>query len=158
MFREMRRNAQSLSNKECEEILKNATAGVLSVHGDDGYPYSVPLSYVYADGKIYFHSALTGHKIDAINKHEKVSFCVIAKDDVAPEEFTTHYKSVIIFGKAKIVEDKDETKRTITVLAEKYSHEHMVRANAEINKYNGKFCMVEICVDSMTGKQAKELI
>ena len=82
MFREMRRKTQQLSQKECEEILRNATSGVLGVIGDGGYPYTVPVSHVYKDGVIAFHCAKTGHKIDAIRNNEKVSFCVIAQDEV----------------------------------------------------------------------------
>jgi len=79
-FRPMRRFRQQLTNEQCIEILKQATSGVLAVLGDDNYPYAVPLSHVYADGHLYFHSALQGHKVDAIRAHEKCSFCVIAKD------------------------------------------------------------------------------
>ena len=108
MFREMRRNKQQLSCEECEEILRKSTAGVLAVSGDDGYPYAVPLSYVYCDNKIYFHSAKSGHKIDGIKNNSKVSFCVIAKDEIIPEKFTTYFRSVIVFGKARILESMDE--------------------------------------------------
>ena len=107
MFREMRRNKQQLSNEECGEILRKSTAGVLAVSGDDGYPYAVPLSYVYCDNKIYFHSAKSGHKIDGIKNNSKVSFCVIAKDEIIPEKFTTYFRSVIVFGKARILESMD---------------------------------------------------
>lgn len=89
MFREMRRKAQQLTNEECIEILKNATSGVLGVFGDDGYPYTVPVSHVFEDGKICFHCAKTGHKIDSIRRNEKVSFTVIAQDEVMPKERTT---------------------------------------------------------------------
>jgi len=92
-----------LLTDEAVKILQSATSGVLAVCGDDGYPYAVPLSYVYADGKIYFHSALQGHKIDAIRSNPKVSFCVIDKDDIQPQEFTTYFRSVIVFGKARII-------------------------------------------------------
>ena len=77
MFREMRRNRQILTQAECEAILAACTNGVLAVSGDDGYPYAVPLSYVYRDNKIFFHCAKTGHKLDAIARNEKVSFCVV---------------------------------------------------------------------------------
>ena len=91
-FRPMRRIRQQLSHEDAEQILQHSTSGVLSVNGDEGYPYAVPVSYVYADGKIYFHSALQGHKVDAIRNNPKVSFCVIAQDDVKPMEFTTYFK------------------------------------------------------------------
>ena len=82
-FREMRRKRQQLSEEESIGILQKATAGTLALLGDNGYPYAVPISYVYADGKLYFHSALSGHKVDAIRNCDKASFCVIDKDDVA---------------------------------------------------------------------------
>ena len=105
MFREMRRKNQMLSQEESIAVLQKETSGTLAVLGDNGYPYAVPLSYVYYDNKIYFHGAKVGHKIDAIQKHNKVSFCVIDQDDVISEEFTTYFKSVIAFGTARIIED-----------------------------------------------------
>ena len=97
-FRPMRRNRQQLSEEESIEILQKATSGVLALLGDNGYPYAVPISYVYADGKIYFHSALSGHKVDAIRSCDKASFCVIEQDDVQPKKYTTFFRSVIAFG------------------------------------------------------------
>ena len=66
MFREMRRKKQQLADEECRSILERGKTGVLAVNGDDGYPYAVPVNYVFSNGKIYFHSALSGHKVDAI--------------------------------------------------------------------------------------------
>ena len=85
-FREMRRSRQALSQADCEKILKTATAGVLAVTGDGGYPYAVPLSYVYAEGRLYFHCAGSGHKLDAISADDRVSFCVIDRDEIHPEK------------------------------------------------------------------------
>ena len=84
MFREMRRKKQMLSLEECVAVLDNGTSGVLAVDGDNDYPYAVPLSYVYCDSKIFFHCARSGHKLDAIARNEKVSFCVIEADQVMP--------------------------------------------------------------------------
>ena len=86
-FRAMRRKRQQLSEEESVAILKKATAGTLALLGDNDYPYAVPLSYVYQEGRIYFHSALAGHKVDAIRKCDKASFCVIEQDDVQPEKY-----------------------------------------------------------------------
>ena len=80
MFREMRRIKQLLPEDTAKEILARNTGGTLALLGDDDYPYAVPMSYVYADGKIYFHCAKEGHKIDAIRNHDKASFCVIDQD------------------------------------------------------------------------------
>ena len=92
-FREMRRRRQQLSDEESIAILRNGTSGTLGLLGDNGYPYTVPLSYVYADGCIYFHSALAGHKVDAIRACDKASFCVVAQDAVQPQEYTTSRRS-----------------------------------------------------------------
>ena len=105
-FREMRRKRQQLSEEESIGILQKATAGTLALLGDNGYPYAVPISYVYANGKLYFHSSLSGHKVDAIRNCDKASFCVIDKDDVQPEKYTTFFRSVIAFGRIHIIEDE----------------------------------------------------
>jgi nitroimidazol reductase NimA-like FMN-containing flavoprotein (pyridoxamine 5'-phosphate oxidase superfamily) len=104
----MRRNRQQLSREECERILGRCTSGVLALAGDGGYPYAVPLSYVYADGAIIFHSAVQGHKVDAIKRDSRCSFCVIEQDEIRPAEFTTYFKSVIAFGRIHILEGADE--------------------------------------------------
>ena len=98
-FRPMRRNRQQLSREECERTLDRCTSGVLALAGDSGYPYAVPLSYVYADGAIIFHSAVEGHKVDAIKRDNRCSFCVIEQDEIKPAEFTTYFRSVIAFGR-----------------------------------------------------------
>ena len=88
-FRDMRRKRQQLSEAESIGILQKATSGTLALLGDNGYPYAVPISYVYHEGKLYFHSALSGHKVDAIRQCDKASFCVIELDDVQPKKYTT---------------------------------------------------------------------
>lgn len=156
-FRQMRRKNQLLSEAECIEILNRNTSGVMSVIGDNGYPYTVPLSYVYLDGKIYFHCAVSGHKIDAIKNNDKVSFCIVDQDKVVPDEYTTYYRSVIIFGRARILQNEDEIKYTLTHLAKKYApNESASSINDEIKKCP-HLLMVEIKIDHITGKAAKEL-
>ncbi len=120
MFREMRRKKQILSEKECVDILEKGTAGVLALLGDNDYPYAVPISYVYYNFKLFFHGAKSGHKIDAIKKCSKASFCVIDQDHIVPEEYTTYFRSVIAFGKIHIMEDETEMKNAIERLAVKY--------------------------------------
>ena len=88
MFREMRRKNQQLPREECCCILEEATSGVLAVSGDDGYPYAVPLSFAYADGRLYFHVAKSGHKLDALRRNPKASFCIIERDEIVPAEYT----------------------------------------------------------------------
>ena len=120
MFREMLRNKQQLSDEECINILKTELRGILSVLGDDDYPYGVPINHYYCeeDGKIYFHGGKKGHKIDALKKHDKVSFCVYDKGFKKEGDWALNIKSVIVFGRVEFIEDRE----TIYRLSEKLSH------------------------------------
>jgi nitroimidazol reductase NimA-like FMN-containing flavoprotein (pyridoxamine 5'-phosphate oxidase superfamily) len=158
MFREMRRKNQVLSAEDTISVLQKGTSGVLAVYGDNDYPYAVPLSYVYYNSKIYFHCAKTGHKIDAINKNNKVSFCVIDQDTIVPQEYTTYFRSVIAFGKARILENETEKRKAMEILAEKYSPNHEKGRLEEIDKLFNQVCLIEIEIDHLTGKEAIELV
>lgn len=158
-MREMRRKNQMLEKAECERILTEATSGVLALHGDEGYPYAVPLSFVYEDGKIYFHGARSGHKIDAIKRDPKASFCVIDRDEVIPEKFTTHFRSVIVFGTVRIMEDDAEKRAAVKKLAQKYSPEESDESTeAEIEREWKALCMLEFTAEHISGKEAIELV
>lgn len=156
MFREMRRQRQMLPPEKSVAILEKMTSGVLALHGDDGYPYAVPVSYVYAKGRIYFHSATQGHKIDAIARDRKVSFCVVERDEIVPPKFTTYFRSVIVFGKARLLTDEKEKRAALLLLAAKYSPGEP-GLQAEIDKGFNRLDMVEIAVEHITGKEAIEL-
>lgn len=159
MFREMRRKRQLLSNEESIDILNNGTAGVLALSGDDGYPYAVPVSYVYDNFKIYFHGAKAGHKIDAVRKCSKASFCVIDQDKIIPEEYTTYFRSVIAFGKVRILEDEKEIRNAVEKLAIKYHpKDSEAHRNQAIAREWAPLCMIEFSVEHMTGKEAIELV
>ena len=159
MFREMRRTRQLLPENECTEILENGFSGVLAVSGDDGYPYAVPLNYVYTDGALYFHCALAGHKLDAIERCDKASFCVTGMAENVPEKFTAYYRSVIVFGRASVVKDASEKRRAIEKLAAKYSPaETPERTADEIGGAWERLCIVKLAPEHITGKQAIELV
>ena len=111
MFRPMRRTKCEISRETAEKILRDGVFGVLSLSGDDGYCYAVPINYAVEGNKIYFHSAPTGHKLDAIKNNDKVSFCVVDKHEVIAEEFTSYFTSVIAFGKIKIIEDNNDSRK-----------------------------------------------
>lgn len=157
MFREMRRHRQVLSSKECIDILNKRTSGVLAVLGDNDYPYAVPLSYAYDDSKIIFHMAKSGHKLDAIKNHSKVSFCVIDQDQIVEEEYTTYFRSVIVFGKAQILEDDTQKRTAFEIFAKKYSPNDEFGRKAEIDKLFKQTIIVVINIDYMSGKEAIEL-
>ncbi|MCC8097803.1 MAG: pyridoxamine 5'-phosphate oxidase family protein [Eubacterium sp.] len=159
MFREMRRFKQALSFEECEEILKNGSSGVLALSGDMGYPYALPISYLYEGGKIYFHCAKTGHKIDAVKRDSKASFCVIARDEVVPEKYTTKYKSIIAFGEIKIMDKPDEIMTAIKNFGRKYAPNNSEeQLNNEISRDISGLCMLEMTIDHLSGKQGRELM
>lgn len=159
MFRKMRRNTQAISFEDCEKILNGNSSGVLALSGDNGYPYAVPLSYVYSNGNIYFHCALEGHKIDAIKSCNKASFCIIDKDTIVPGEYTTYFRSVIAFGKIQILENKEEKMEAIKKLAAKYSPLESAENTLEtINSSWKRFCIARLSIKHLSGKQAKELV
>ena len=157
-FREMRRKRQQLSEEESISILKKSTAGTLALLGDNGYPYAVPISYVYADGKLYFHSALSGHKVDAIRNCDKASFCVIDKDDVHPEKYTTYFRSVIAFGRIHIIEDDQEKLETARMLGDRYNPNQEKTLQMELEKGLSRMVMIRFDIEHLTGKEAIELM
>ncbi len=156
-FRSMRRARQQLSEEESVSILRNATSGTLALLGDGGYPYSLPISYVYNDGKLYFHSALRGHKIDAIRQCDKASFSVIERDDVKPKEYTTYFRSVICFGRIRVIDSLEEKLRTLRLLGDRYNPGDDEALEREIAKSGRAMCMIELTIEHMTGKESIEL-
>jgi len=158
MFRGMRRKRQLLPEAETIAMLESCTSGVLAVQGDDDYPYAVPLSYASEDGRLFFHSARAGHKIDAIGRSDKASFCVIAADDVVQSTFTTHFRSAVVFGRLRILTEDGEKRHALECLARKYSPDFMHAADAEIDGDWSKTCAFELVVEHMTGKAAIEIV
>ena len=154
----MRRHRQQLSREECERILGRCTSGVLALTGDGGYPYAVPLSYVYADGAIIFHSAVEGHKVDAIRRDSRCSFCVIEQDEIKPAEFTTYFRSVIAFGRIQILEDDNEKVQALRLLGSRYSPGDEHGLQHEIDKSLDPVLLLRLDVEHMSGKQAIELV
>lgn len=158
MFREMRRKKQALDRETCIEILDRGTFGVLALYGDDGFPYAVPLGYHYEDGAIYFHCAKKGHKIDAIERDARASFCVVGQADVVPREYNTHFRSVIVFGSISKIESDDEKYETVRKLALKYdpddteeNREHYIQMDFP------PLLMLRLDIEHMTGKESLDL-
>lgn len=158
MFRDMRRNKQLLPNDLTERIFETGLVGILGVTGDDDYPYAVPVSYVFENGKIYFHSAKTGHKLDGIQRNNKVSFCVVDQDEIVPEKLTSYFRSAIAFGKAAIVNDDTVKQHAMELLVRKYSPGFEAKGAEEIRKGWNTLCVVEITIDHITGKESIELV
>lgn len=156
MFRKMRRFRQELSQEETIEILKKEKTAVLAVSGDDNYPYAVPINYAYADGKIYFHGAKEGHKQDAIANNDKVSLCIITQDDLVTEELTTYFKSVIVFGKARVLTDEKEIFQAAELFGLKFNQDKE-KVDNEIKREWSALRCIEVTIEHMTGKEAIEL-
>lgn len=158
MFRELRRKKQLLSREETEAVLTRGSAGVLALSGDEDYPYAVPISYVYSGGSLYFHCARSGHKLDAIERSEKASFCVIDQDQIVPEEYTTYFRSVIAFGRIRILEDEEERREAIEKLALKYAPDSTPEERQqEIQREWERLCILGLEIEHVTGKEAIEL-
>ena len=157
-FRQMRRKRQQLAEEESMAILQKATAGTLALLGDDDYPYAVPISYVYHEGRLYFHSALEGHKVDAIRKCDKASFCVIEQDDVQPEKYTTFFRSVIAFGRIHIIEDDVEKLETARLIGNRYNPHQDEALQKEIENWFSRMLAIRFDIEHLTGKEAIELV
>lgn len=154
----MRRFRQQLNKEECEAILNETTSGTLALLGDGGYPYAVPVSHVYTDGKLYFHSAKSGHKIESIQRYDKASYCVIAADDVKPSEYTTYFRSVIAFGTIHIVESEEERITAAILLGEKYNPGDSVGLRKEMKKGLSHMLILRFDIEHLSGKESIELI
>jgi len=155
----MRRNQQALSREECLAVLDRGTSGVLAVLGDGDYPYAVPLSYVRRGDTLLFHCARSGHKLDAVRRHGKASFCVVDQDRVKPEEYTTYFRSVIAFGTVRVLEEDGEKRSAIEALALRYAPEETEERRQEfIRKDYPPLCMLELTIEHLSGKEAIELV
>lgn len=154
----MRRKRQQLLDEESYAILQKATSGTLALLGDGGYPYAVPISYVFSEGKLYFHSALSGHKVDAIRSCDRASFCVVAQDDVKPELYTTFFRSVIAFGRIHIVDDEAEKLAAARLLGNRYNPHQDEALQKELENGLARMLVIRLDIEHLTGKESIELV
>ncbi|MCE5196542.1 MAG: pyridoxamine 5'-phosphate oxidase family protein [Negativicutes bacterium] len=157
MFRAMRREKQLLSLQDTAAVMNRCTNGVLACLGDDDYPYAVPLSYVYDHEKIYFHSAKAGHKIDAILRNPKVSFAVIDEDKIISGKYTTYFRSVIAFGRARIAEGAEQ-RQAFLAFVEKYAGDQPEAARQREVDGCSQSYLIAIDIEQITGKEAIEFV
>lgn len=157
MERKMRRFKQQLTDCDCVGILRDTTSGVLALCGHDKQPYGVPLSHVYDNGKLFFHSALTGHKIDLLRENNKASFTVISQDEIHPETYTTYFRSVIAFGSVRIIEDDAEKMQALQLLGRRCNPDDAEGLAKEIAGGFAHCMILEMSISRLTGKQAIEL-
>ena len=151
----MRRKEKLMNSEETIAILEKGEYGHLATVGQDGYPYSVPLNYVYSEGSIYFHSAKTGHKVDNMRLSDKASFTVVGNYQVFPERFDTEYDSVVVFGKVSEVITEEEVKKGLWLLVDKYSANHQEKGKEYIEKAWDKLSLFRLVIEEMTGKKGR---
>lgn len=157
MFRNMRRAKQQISYEECITLLKTETRGILSLMGDNGYPYGIPLNHYFCeeDGKIYFHGAKEGHKIDSINNCNKVFYTVFDKGYRKEGEWALNVKSVVVFGKINFVTDENKAKEICSKLCQKFTddEEYLKR---ELEHALSRVLCLELTPEHISGKLVNE--
>ena len=157
MFREMRRAKQQLPAEECVRVLKEQPRGVLSVCGDDGYPYGIPMDHWYdeTEHKLFFHCAKTGHKLDAIAACDKVSYCVMDEGFREDGDWALHIKSVVVFGRMRVVADETKKREICTNLCRKFTDDEAY-LQKELETAFARVNCLELRIEHMTGKLVKE--
>lgn len=155
MFRPMRRKDKQLPESEVLELLANGEEGVLATVGEDGYPYATPLNYVYHNGGIYFHCALSGHKIDNMAFNPKVSFCVTADTEILAKDFSTKFRSAVVFGRAEEVRG-DEKAEGLRALIQRLTPDYAAAGEKYIKNAWDKTRVYKINIEHMSGKIARD--
>lgn len=153
MFRELRNSPITLN--ETEKILEDGAYGYFATTGSDGYAYGVPVNYVYMNNCIYVHGSKIGHRIDNVKFNPSVSFCVVDGVKVLADKFDTLFRSTIIFGKAELVDEKEEKSRALMALLEKYSSDYMEKGLKYMNSQIDNTSVIRISIEYMTGKAQK---
>ena len=157
MFRQLVRKKQQLPQEECLRLLTEEKRGVLSVLGDEGYPYGLPINHFYCpeDGKLYFHSGMAGHKVDALRRNPKASFCVYDRGFRREGEWALNIRSVIVFGRIEFIEDRETVCRIAARLSRKFTDDEAY-IQREIKTYGPATAMFALVPEQMTGKLVNE--
>ena len=157
MFRPLRRKQKAISDEAALTLLKNEKRGIFAVNGDDGYPYAIPVNYFYEEenGKIYFHGAKAGHKIDALKNNDKICFTVYGNKFYKEGEWAPYWQSTVIFGRCKLINDVEFVEQKVRKLAQQY-YPNPEEIEAEISKDLRAVQLYEITIEHLTGKQIQE--
>ena len=157
MFRPMQRIRQALTGEECSEVLREQVRGVLSVLGDDGYPYGIPINHYYCeeDGKLYFHGGMTGHKLDALRRCDKASFCVYDEGFRRDGDWALNIRSVIVFGRVEFIENREKIFEMSRRLSRKFTRDEDY-IEREIERSGGHTLMFALVPEHITGKLVNE--
>ena len=157
MFREIRRKKKEISLEEAKRLLADERRGVLAVNGDEGYPYAMPINYIYdnKEQKIYFHGARAGHKYDSIRACDKVCFTVYGNETIKDEAWAPCMQSVIVFGRCHMIEDQAQAMELVKKLAMKYYPDEKT-ADEEIESSGKAVQLFEIEIEHISGKEIQE--
>lgn len=157
MFRPMRRTSRAIPEQAAKQLLQQSRRGVLAVNGDDGYPFAIPVNYFYdpAQGKIYFHGAKAGQKVDALQRSDKVCFTVYGNEHLEPGDWAPYVQSTVVFGRCRLIADPAFTEEKVRELAMKY-YPSKEEVEAEIAKAIRAVQLYEITIEHLTGKQVQE--
>lgn len=157
MFREIQRKNKVIPMEECVALLESETRGILSVIGDDDYPYGMPMNHFYnsEDGKIYFHCGKSGHRLDSLKNHNKVSFCVYDKGYKKDGDWALNVKSVIVFGKIELIDNIDMISDISMRLSHKFTQDDEY-IKSEIEKYAHETLLLQLTPEHITGKLVTE--
>lgn len=154
MHRNVRRKDREMDVELATQLLAEGNYGVLSTVGADGQAYGVPLNYVFKNNCLYFHCALEGHKLENIKANNKVSFCVVGRAKVLPDQFSTQYESVVVFGTASEVQGSEKLDVLLSFV-EKYSPEFIEEGKKTIAKFNDKTRAIKVAINHISGKTRK---
>lgn len=153
MFRNMRRSEKATDIAQAEALLRAENYGILSVIGDEGYPYGVPVNYVYDSGRILFHStSASSHKIESIRRNEKVSFTVVNEHDLIAEKLDTMYTSVVVFGRARVLNTPEEIREAVRLFLSGLAPAQASTTDKVCKEQEDRFLMVEIATEHISGK------
>lgn len=157
MFREMRRKSRAIGDADAKALLHSTRIGILAVNGDGGYPYAVPVNYLYdeANDRIIFHGARAGHKADALSTSDRVCFTVYGNEVVKKESWAPFVQSVVAFGRCRPLQKPDEALDALTRLALKY-YPNMDEVDREIQQSGEAVCVFEVQIEHMRGKEIQE--
>jgi nitroimidazol reductase NimA-like FMN-containing flavoprotein (pyridoxamine 5'-phosphate oxidase superfamily) len=157
MFRPIRKKKNEISTDAAKALLRSSRRGVLAVNGDDGYPYAIPINYLYDEEneKIIFHGAKAGHKVDALKKNDKICFTVFGNEAVKEEAWAPFLQSVVVFGRCHLVESQEDAIALVKKFAAKY-YPNMDMVNEEAASSGRAVQMFEIQIEHLSGKEIQE--
>ena len=157
MFRPIRKKKNQISDKAAKELLRTSRRGVFAVNGDDGYPYAIPINFLYDEDaqKIYFHGSRAGHKVDSLRACDKVCFTVYGNETVRDEPWAPYMQSVVVFGRCRLLESGEESLALVKRFAMKYYPDESL-VDIEIAEGGKAVQMYEITIEHYSGKEVHE--